>query len=150
MLTEQKENFMGALGIVTCEVLELEFAYLLAKDTDVGKITVLETGCSKGFIKSYQKIKGTRPVCIDDIGQYILANIGRLEVIVHVLDLELHTVIEKLKMSVVEKDVIRKHSLESSKVIKDAVIAVVRELMGNAPLEDDLTIIVVKLDKTDG
>jgi len=48
------------------------------------------------------------------------------------------------------KEVIRKHSLESSKVIKDAVIAVVREFIGSAPLEDDLTIIVVKLDKTDG
>ena len=47
------------------------------------------------------------------------------------------------------KDVIRKHSLESSKVIKDAVIAVVREFIGNASLEDDLTIIVVKLDKTE-
>ncbi len=48
------------------------------------------------------------------------------------------------------KEVIRKHSHESSKVIKDAVIAVIREFIGSAPLEDDLTIIVVKLDKTDG
>jgi serine phosphatase RsbU (regulator of sigma subunit) len=47
------------------------------------------------------------------------------------------------------KEVIRKHSFESSKVIKDAVIAVVREFIGSAPLEDDLTIIVVKLDNTD-
>lgn len=93
---------MAVLGIVTCEVLELEFAYLLANDTDVDKITVLENGCSEGFIKSYQKIKGTMPVCIDDIRQYISANTGRLEVIVHVLDLGLHAVIEKLKMSVVE------------------------------------------------
>jgi serine phosphatase RsbU (regulator of sigma subunit) len=46
------------------------------------------------------------------------------------------------------KDVIRKHSLESSKVIKDAVIAVVREFIGSAPLEDDLTIIIVKLTCT--
>ena len=36
------------------------------------------------------------------------------------------------------------------RVIKDVVIAVVREFIGSEPLEDDLTIIVVKLDKTDG
>ena len=48
------------------------------------------------------------------------------------------------------KEVIRKHAQESSKVIKDAVIAAVREFIGSAPLEDDLTIIVVKLNKTDG
>lgn len=48
------------------------------------------------------------------------------------------------------KDVIRKHSLESSKVIKDAVIAAGREFIGSTSLEDDLTIIVVKLDKIDG
>ena len=48
------------------------------------------------------------------------------------------------------KKVIRKHSLESSRVIKDAVIEVVREFIGSAPLEDDLTIIVAKMDKING
>ena len=33
---------MGILGILTCEILELEFANLLGTDTDVSRITVLE------------------------------------------------------------------------------------------------------------
>ena len=33
---------MGILGILTCEILELEFAELLAADKEVGRITVLE------------------------------------------------------------------------------------------------------------
>ncbi len=37
---------MGILGILTCEILELEFADLLARDKEVGRITVLEDGLS--------------------------------------------------------------------------------------------------------
>ena len=33
---------MGILGILTCEILELEFARLLAADKDLSRITVLE------------------------------------------------------------------------------------------------------------
>jgi hypothetical protein len=33
---------MGILGILTCEILELEFSNLLGTDTDVSRITVLE------------------------------------------------------------------------------------------------------------
>lgn len=93
---------MATLGIVTCQILELEFAYLLANDTDVDKLTVLETGFSKGFVQSYQEIKGTKPEGIEDIRRYVPADTGRLEVVVHVLDLGLHTVINNLKMTVAE------------------------------------------------
>ena len=37
---------MGVLGILTCEILELEFAYLLNSDQDIARITVLENGRS--------------------------------------------------------------------------------------------------------
>ena len=37
---------MAILGILTCEILELEFAELLAVDKDMGRVTVLEDECS--------------------------------------------------------------------------------------------------------
>ena len=33
---------MTVLGVITCEILELEFAHLLANDTDITGVTVLE------------------------------------------------------------------------------------------------------------
>ncbi len=33
---------MAVLGVLTCEILELEFAHLLGTDSEVGRVTVLE------------------------------------------------------------------------------------------------------------
>ena len=37
---------MSILGILACEILELEFAYLLNSDRDIDRITVLENSRS--------------------------------------------------------------------------------------------------------
>ena len=51
---------MGILGILTCEILELEFAELLAADKDLGRITVLEDECSANLIAALESIKKRR------------------------------------------------------------------------------------------
>jgi hypothetical protein len=41
---------MSVLGILTCEILELEFAHLVRSDQDVQRITVLEDERSARFL----------------------------------------------------------------------------------------------------
>ena len=45
---------MPVLGILTCEILELEFAYLLARDSELARITVLEDDRSTRLIRVLQ------------------------------------------------------------------------------------------------
>ena len=47
---------MGVLGVLTCEILELEFAELLATDRDVGRISVLEDERSAHLIEALESI----------------------------------------------------------------------------------------------
>lgn len=45
---------MGVLGILTCEVLELEFAHLLVRDPEIRRITVIEDKRSKRLVEVLQ------------------------------------------------------------------------------------------------
>ena len=45
---------MKTLGIITCQILELEFAYILARDSDIGSISIIEDAFSEGFIKALE------------------------------------------------------------------------------------------------
>lgn len=80
---------MAIIGILTCEILELEFAHILVHDSEIEGITVLEDGYSTGFIDALDSanvsarriplIKGFTPNYPD-----------RPEVLVRVLELALH------------------------------------------------------------
>ncbi|UCF90438.1 MAG: DUF1638 domain-containing protein [Desulfobacterales bacterium] len=91
---------MATLGIITCEILELEFAHLLANDTDVSRITVVDTGFGHGFIRAVEQQKGYKPRLVDYIGKYLPAQPERFEVLVQVMELGLHTVIKNLRAGV--------------------------------------------------
>ena len=43
------------------------------------------------------------------------------------------------------RDIIRRHADASAKIIRDAVLAALRDFRGNASQEDDVTLVVVKL-----
>ena len=45
---------MAVLGILTCEILELEFAYLLGEDSDITTVAVLEDHRSQRLIKALE------------------------------------------------------------------------------------------------
>ncbi len=81
---------MAVLGVITCQILELEFAYLLSNDTDVAGVTVLENANSFGLIESL--ISGGRltPRRIPILKGWTPADPDRLEVLVMVLELALH------------------------------------------------------------
>ncbi len=46
---------MAVLGILTCEILELEFAHLLRSDPEIRKITVVEDDYSTELIRLLEK-----------------------------------------------------------------------------------------------
>lgn len=49
------ESQGGVVGIITCQVLELEFAWLLASDRELGGVTVLEDPASHGLIQALER-----------------------------------------------------------------------------------------------
>ncbi|CAB1061274.1 hypothetical protein D1BOALGB6SA_6047 [Olavius sp. associated proteobacterium Delta 1] len=79
---------MGVLGILTCEILELEFAYLLNSDIDVERITVLENSRSVRMIDELEPAETLNR--ISDLEVFTPAPKNGLEVLVHVLELGLH------------------------------------------------------------
>ena len=81
---------MAVLGILTCEILENEFAYLLGKDVEVARITVLEDSKSARLIKLLE-LKGFKNLHrIPHISGFSPEPSEHLEVLVHVLEVALH------------------------------------------------------------
>jgi hypothetical protein len=81
---------MAILGILTCEILELEFARLLAADREVNSITVLEDERSANLIAVVESIKKDNLKRIPHLEAFTPATESQLEVLVGVLELALH------------------------------------------------------------
>ncbi|MBW2516976.1 MAG: DUF1638 domain-containing protein [Deltaproteobacteria bacterium] len=81
---------MGTLGILTCEILELEFARLLAADKDVSRITAIEDERSAHLITALESVKKDNLKRIPHLEAFRPAAQNSLEVLVGVLELALH------------------------------------------------------------
>ena len=81
---------MAILGILTCEILELEFAYLLNSDRDIDRITVLENSRSVRLLDEQASGETQNLNRINDIDSFAPDPANRLEVLVQVLELGLH------------------------------------------------------------
>jgi len=82
---------MAVLGVLTCEILELEFAHLLASDPEVSRVTVLDNIYSEHFTEAMESAGGPKPRLIPLLKGFSPAYPKRLEVIVHVLRIALHS-----------------------------------------------------------
>jgi hypothetical protein len=81
---------MAVLGILTCEILELEFAHLLARDPDLKRITILEDTRSARLIEALEA-EGIRDFRrIRHIKAFSPNPSRNLEVLARVLELALH------------------------------------------------------------
>jgi hypothetical protein len=80
---------MPVLGVLTCEILELEFAHLLRSDPEIRKITVVEDEYALELIRLLEK-DGLRIQRIDRSGNFVRSNNEGLEVLIRVLELGLH------------------------------------------------------------
>jgi hypothetical protein len=81
---------MAILGILTCEILELEFAYLINSDKDIVRITVLENSRSVRLIDELAPGETQNLNRITDLESFVPGPENRLEVLVQVLELGLH------------------------------------------------------------
>ena len=81
---------MAILGILTCEILELEFAYLLNSDEDIARITVLENSHSAQLHEALESSGCHNTNTVGDLESFVPDPDVRLEVLVCVLELGLH------------------------------------------------------------
>ena len=81
---------MAIIGILTCEILELEFANLLGTDTDVSRITALEDERSVRLIAALESMRTSNVNRIADIKAFSPNSENHTEVLIRVLELALH------------------------------------------------------------
>ncbi len=80
---------MPALGILTCEILELEFAHLLISDPEITRVTVVEDEYSQALTALLEE-SGLRPRRIKGAESFVRNADNGLEVLIRVLELGLH------------------------------------------------------------
>ncbi len=93
---------MAILGVLTCEILELEFARLLAGDKDVSRITVLEDERSAHLITAFESIKKDNLKRIPHLEAFTPVAQNPLEVLIGVLELGLHNRKRTLQQGLIE------------------------------------------------
>lgn len=81
---------MGVIGILTCEILEQEFGYLLANDKEIRRISVLEDSKSAELIKVLASHNDKGPYRVSGLSDFQPAPDCHPEVLVRVLELGLH------------------------------------------------------------
>jgi len=91
---------MATLGIITCQILELEFAHLLANDPEVSTINILDNEFSKELSETISQKTGVRPKSLLSSGEYTSTDSDGLDVIVRVMKVGLHSVIKDLRNGV--------------------------------------------------
>jgi hypothetical protein len=80
---------MPGIGILTCQVLEQECAYLVALDASVSRITVLENGCSDGLVSALHR-EGRQDIQLVPHLHSFRAEPDGLTVVAQVLPIGLH------------------------------------------------------------
>ena len=93
---------MAILGILTCEILELEFAYLLNSDKDIARITVLENSRSARILEALESTGSVIPNRISALEFFSPDPANGMEVLVNVLELGLHNRKKLLQEGLVE------------------------------------------------
>jgi len=93
---------MGILGILTCEILELEFAQLLANDPDLACITVVEDDQSKKFFNALEFGNAANLRRIKNLNEFTPNSTDKPEVLIRVLGIGLHNRKTKLQNGLIE------------------------------------------------
>ncbi len=93
---------MAVLGILTCEILELDWAYLLTTDPQVARVAVLEDRRSARLIQALEARGFQNLERIPHIRAWRSEPALPLEIVVRVLDLALHRSCKMLQRALVE------------------------------------------------
>ena len=90
------------MGIITCQILEQEFAYLLANDPEVMVINILKNQFSQELSEAITRKTKIKPKPLATIAEYTPTSLDGLEVIVQVMKVGLHSVISELRNGVTQ------------------------------------------------
>lgn len=93
---------MSVVGILTCEILELELAHLLASDIEVNRISVVETERSARLVERLESLQISRLNLISKMDGFRPDPDARLEVLVQVLEIGLHNFKKKIQEALVD------------------------------------------------
>ena len=91
---------MSVLGVITCQILELEFVHLLSRDAGLSMITVVEDEFSQELVKRLRTAKpGVRT--IPHLNGFAASRSDQPELLLCVKEVGLHSVIKRLQDAVV-------------------------------------------------
>lgn len=92
---------MANLGIVTCQILELEIAHILSNDPDISEIFIIENSFSME-LSEVLNTKIPKQVCsLPGFKKFMTNNKNGISVYIRVMDFGLHSNIAKLRKEVV-------------------------------------------------
>ena len=92
---------MPILGIIACQILELEFAHLLSWDSDVSCVTVVEDPYSLELLKKLKDRSPERLKAIASLNAFVRRDCGELEILLCVKEVGLHSVIKRLQSEII-------------------------------------------------
>jgi len=93
---------MSTLGILTCEILELEFAELVGNDPELAQVTVLEDEHSARLLEFLESMGVKQLHRIKDLNAFRPGSQNRIEVLIQVLELALHNRRRTLQQGLIE------------------------------------------------
>jgi hypothetical protein len=93
---------VAVLGVLTCEILELEFGHLLSTDGDLGRITVLKEERSSRLFSTIQQERDGHLRRISSLDEFVPDGGSQLDALVRVLELGLHIWPKKLREALLE------------------------------------------------
>jgi Protein of unknown function (DUF1638) len=89
------------LGIITCQILELEFAHLLSRDSEVSRVTAVEDPCSLELMKALKDRSPDRLKAITSLNAFVRRASSQLEVLLCVKEVGLHSSIKRLQSEII-------------------------------------------------
>jgi hypothetical protein len=93
---------VAVLGVLTCEMLELEFAHLLRSDAEVSRIAVVNDERSTRLIDALELGVATELRRIPGLNEFTASSRDGLEILIRVLELGLHIWPTKLQEALLE------------------------------------------------
>ena len=93
---------MNRLGVVTCQILELELAYVLSNDPDVSEIWIVDNEFSTELVRALDSSGRKSVYRADTVEQFAPKSKDRLSVLARVMEVGLHSNISVLKREVTD------------------------------------------------
>lgn len=91
---------MPTMGLIACQILELELAYLLSRDPDIHEIIVIDDEYGRVLIKELKTQSRHTVIRVAEHGEYFPTDDHRLTVRIKIMEVGLHSVIKKLRKEV--------------------------------------------------